>query len=297
MMRFGLKHLKPSARGLLGINGRNLELVYTHNPRGNFPNIDNKLRCKAMLASHEIPTPLTYRVITGPRTLRGWEDDVSEVSAFVIKPARGFGGGGIMVLNRCESGWSVSSGEMLSSSDIEFHVKQILNGAFSIDNISDIAFFEEKLENHPAIEALINPEAGGVADIRIIYQFNRPVMAMLRLPTKESDGKANLHQGGLGVGIDIDSGMTTGGCQRNDVITHHPETGIALSGHQMPDWRKLLDFGARIAEVVQLGYIGVDFVIDPRRGPLVLEVNARPGLNIQIANQCGLRGRVQWSYE
>ncbi|HSN51358.1 MAG TPA: sugar-transfer associated ATP-grasp domain-containing protein, partial [Woeseiaceae bacterium] len=41
-----------------------------------------------------------------------------------------------------------------------------------------------------------------------------------------------------------------------------------------------------------LGYLGVDMVIDADRGPLMLEMNARPGLNIQIANRTGLSTRI-----
>jgi len=37
----------------------------------------------------------------------------------------------------------------------------------------------------------------------------------------------------------------------------------------------------------------VDIVLDHKDGPKVLEINARPGLNIQIANQAGLRPRLE----
>lgn len=42
-----------------------------------------------------------------------------------------------------------------------------------------------------------------------------------------------------------------------------------------------------------LGYIGVDIVLDRDLGPLVLELNARPGLSIQLANKIGLLPRLQ----
>ena len=42
-----------------------------------------------------------------------------------------------------------------------------------------------------------------------------------------------------------------------------------------------------------LGYLRVDMVIDNDRGPLILEMNARPGLSIQIANCTGLSNRVR----
>jgi hypothetical protein len=42
-----------------------------------------------------------------------------------------------------------------------------------------------------------------------------------------------------------------------------------------------------------LGYIGCDLVLDRKLGPLILELNARPGLAIQIANGAGLSLRLQ----
>jgi predicted ATP-grasp superfamily ATP-dependent carboligase len=49
----------------------------------------------------------------------------------------------------------------------------------------------------------------------------------------------------------------------------------------------------QVAAAVGLGYLGVDIVLDPRRGPLLLEANARPGLAIQHANAAGLVPRLQ----
>jgi len=43
----------------------------------------------------------------------------------------------------------------------------------------------------------------GLPDIRVIAYNMVPVMAMMRIPTKESGGKANIHGGACAVGIDI----------------------------------------------------------------------------------------------
>jgi hypothetical protein len=42
-----------------------------------------------------------------------------------------------------------------------------------------------------------------------------------------------------------------------------------------------------------LGYAGVDIVIHPEKGPMVLELNAQPGLQIQLANMEGLKKRLE----
>lgn len=291
-MREKLRNLFPSRCGVVGINSRNLDLLYTHNPRRNFPNVDDKLRCKTMLSSAGIPTPETLHVVTGPATLRQWSSRLGGYDDFVIKPTNGFGGNGIMVVKRSGDRYA-ASGEVMSVEDIDFHLKQILNGSYSLDNTSDSAFFERKVTNHEGIQAFIPEGISGVADIRIIYQLDQPVMAMLRLPTKESDGKANLHQGGIGVGIDVETGLTLHGCYRNSIIERHQETDEPLAGRTVPFFHDMVAAGSAISDIVGLGYIGVDFVCDKTFGPLVLEVNARPGLNIQIANQAGLRNRLR----
>jgi D-alanine-D-alanine ligase-like ATP-grasp enzyme len=45
--------------------------------------------------------------------------------------------------------------------------------------------------------------------------------------------------------------------------------------------------------MTKLGYLGVDIVLDRDKGPLLLELNARPGLSIQIANGAGLVPRLE----
>jgi alpha-L-glutamate ligase-like protein len=118
-------------------------------------------------------------------------------------------------------------------------------------------------------------------------------MSMMRLPTHLSNGKANLHQGAIGVGIDIATGITTTGVWFNDIITEHPDTGIEITGIKIPNWENLLNLAARCYQLTGLGYQGIDIVIDRDKGPMLLELNARPGLNIQIANCAGLLPRLK----
>ncbi len=291
MLKDRLTNWLPSRKGVLGINARNLDLIYTHNERRFFPNVDDKLRCKELLSKAGIPTPRTYHEVIDPRSLARWEVVVREFPNFVIKPNTGYGGNGIKLVKRTESGYQ-SSGEEWTAEDVSFHVLQILNGAFSLDNVADTCYFEETVVNHPELRPFIPEGIEGVGDIRLIYKLDRCIMAMCRLPTKESDGKANLHQGGIGVGIDIATGLSLDGVHHNDIIRHHPESSAPLAGQPIPYFMEMLEIGSRVSEIVGLGYIGVDFVCDAVQGPLILEVNARPGLNIQLANQAGLRKRL-----
>ena len=118
-------------------------------------------------------------------------------------------------------------------------------------------------------------------------------MAMLRLGTLKSEGKANLHQGGIGVGIDLKSGKSLGAVQHNRPITHHPDSGASLDDIRIPEWQSLLALACRCFDATKLGYLGCDIVMDAESGPLLLEMNARPGLAIQIANDCGLEPRLR----
>jgi alpha-L-glutamate ligase-like protein len=131
-----------------------------------------------------------------------------------------------------------------------------------------------------------------VPDVRIIIFKGVPVMAMVRLPTRMSDGKANLHRGCIGAGIDISTGRTLTAVWRNSIVTVHPDTGNPVSGVEIPQWARLLEIAAGAYEMTNLGYQGIDLVLDRERGPLLLELNARPGLNIQIANREGLQTRL-----
>ena len=133
----------------------------------------------------------------------------------------------------------------------------------------------------------------GVPDIRVLVYQGYPVMAMVRLPTRRSRGKANLHQGAVGVGIRIATGRTLVGVLGNDVVHEHPDTGEPIGRlDEIPQWDQCLALAARCYELTGLGYLGADIVLDRYRGPMILELNARPGLNIQIANRTGLQNRL-----
>ena len=129
-------------------------------------------------------------------------------------------------------------------------------------------------------------------DIRVVVYRGYPAMAMVRLPTRASDGKANLHQGAVGAGVDMSSGETLTGVLDNEIVDEHPDTGALVTGLMIPQWDFILQTSARGYEVTGLGYLGVDMVVDADKGPMILEMNARPGLNIQIANCTGLTTRI-----
>lgn len=272
--------------GLLGMNRRNADYILKQNPRRLYPLVDDKLKTKQILELHEIPTPELYFTIGHNFELQKLED-LKRYHEFVIKPARGAEGRGIVVIqDRTDAGWKKSSGEVLKREDIDYHVLNILAGLYSLGGVDDQAFVEYCVKSHHVFRQVA---FRGVPDIRVILYRGVPVMSMLRLPTRESDGKANLHQGAVGAGVDLVKGMTRGGVHHNHLVDRHPDTGAIIGGLRIPFWEDILGIAARTYDVFKLGYFGVDFVIDHILGPLILELNARPGLNIQMANRQGLQ--------
>lgn len=277
--------------GILGINQRNADYILRYNPRRLFPVVDDKLLTKQLAQTKDIPVPTLYAVIDTEHDIRKLPQILASHEELVIKPARGSGGEGIIVIKgRKKEFYQTVSNQLLSQAQIEEHISDILSGLYSLNGQEDKVIFEYKVNFDTVFDEV---SYQGVPDIRTIIFKGYPVMAMLRLPTQESNGKANLHQGGIGVGIDLLTGSTTYGLHHNKRIIEHPDTGYPVPGLIIPHWQKILELSAKCYDVTGLGYIGVDIVLDKTLGPLLLELNARPGLNIQMANRAGLLPRLR----
>jgi len=284
---------------ILGMNARNLRFLRPYNRRRAVRIADDKLLTKQVLDQHGIPNQKMFAVITRSHDLKGfrWE---KLPSSFVIKPTRGFAGGGIVVIRHKKK---LPKGEELTYiaadksewpiSKLNDHIRDILDGRFSLTSSPDLAFIEERIKLHPAFETYTYR---GIPDVRIIV-FNRvPIMAAVRLPTAKSKGKANITIGAAYVGIDLASGAATNAIlkkPRRRFITHHPDTGADLLQMKVPYWDEILDIAVRSGEASGLRMIGVDIALDRDKGPVVMELNARPGLEIQVANLAPLGSRLE----
>lgn len=279
------------ARGILGMNQRNALYVGPLNARRAYPTVDNKRLTKLLAARHGIPTPESYGVIESHSHLRDLPRLVAGRPEFVVKPARGAAGNGIVLIaSHTPERLTKPSGETLTWEDLSYHVASIISGVYSLEGLEDQALIEAFIRADPVFEAV---SYRGVPDIRVIVCRGVPVMAMVRLPTRQSDGRANLHQGAIGAGIALASGVTVRAVQGRTVVTHHPDTHHPVAGIRVPHWERILELAALGHDMTGLGYLGADLVIDEARGPVLLELNARPGLAIQLANQDGLRGRLR----
>lgn len=276
------------------MNARNLKYVRQYNKKKAKQLVDEKIRSKRVLKKGHLPVPGLIAKIHNLEELENF-DWTKIPSSFALKPNRGFGGEGIVVVFGRKKGrpdaWVKSDGSVVTIEDLKNHIRNIIDGSFSLANTPDIAFFEERL----TLLKLFKPYSfKGIPDIRVIVFNKIPVMAMLRLPTKESKGKANLHQGAIGVGIDLATGVTTTAITGiGNYVEYVPGTRLLLSGIRIPYWKDILTMAVKAQEISGLGYLGADVAIDRERGPVFLELNARPGLSIQIANQAGLRERLE----
>ncbi len=279
-----------AGHGILGMNRRNVGYIGRYNDRANYPLVDNKLTTKHLAEEMGLAVPRLIDVVETQHEIEEVAETLEGMDEFVAKPAQGSGGKGILVVTgKKEEGYQKASGVVVSLNDVKRHLTNTLSGLHSLGGRNDIAFFEELVNVTPT---LADYSHQGVPDIRLIAFQGFPVMGMLRLATRSSDGKANLHQGAIGVGLDIGTGRAIQAVQYDRIVTHHPDTGLDLSDISIPHWHDLLMLAARSFEATELGYLGCDIVIDRDRGPLILELNARPGLSIQIANNAGLLPRL-----
>jgi alpha-L-glutamate ligase-like protein len=266
-------------------------IIKKYNPQ-NLMEISDKVEQKLKLAKAGVPIPATYLIIDGDtsieafgRWLKKWD------KGFALKPSKGHGGNGVLVVDRKVGGVYIrTTGRTIEAPQILSHAGDIVSGAFS-DGETDRAIVEERIVLSRRLRELMTE---GLIDIRVVVFRGFPIMAMTRLPTKRSEGRANIHQGALAAGISISEGRITNATSARRTVRKHPNTGKDLIGFGFGDWDAILEAASAAALAMEMGYVGVDLTVDANRGVLVIEVNKRPGLEIQNANNAGLLRRIRF---
>ena len=280
------------ASSILGQNARN-HLFLSSNKKEGKRIANSKLLTKKVLKKWGLPTPVVLAVLRTDKKVNdfAWENLPNN---FVLKPSRGYGGEGVVIIKKkakWAGEWYLMDNSIINTQDLKFHALEILSGRFRLHNVPDTAFIEERIKIQKIFSRYVYH---GAPDIRVLVFNKVPVAAMLRLPTKESEGKSNLHQGAIGAGIDLATGITTHGIMNGQFIKYIPETKRKINGLKIPHWNEILKLAVKVQEAIpSLGFLGVDIILDKDRGPMILELNARPGLEIQSANMAPLRKRLE----
>ncbi len=259
---------------------------------------DSKFKTKKILMKSGVSVPNLITRFKNEDDLAKfrWEDLEGN---FVVKPESGYGGEGILIIRKrgkYAGDWQKMNGQTITTQDLKLQCQEILAGRYSLHAMPDTVLVEERIKIHPLFLALTRV---GTPDIRVIVYNNVPVMAMFRIPTERSGGRANLHQGAIGLGIDLATGITTFGVENGDnpiyrIYDFNKKKRIKVNGIKIPFWREILETAIKCQKAIpSLGFMGVDVVLDKEKGPEVLEINARPGLSIQLCNMAGLRARLE----
>ncbi len=258
---------------------------------------DSKFKTKRRLAKAGVAVPKLIARFRDNEELTAFDWNQVVIN-FVIKPVTGYGGDGILIFRKKvgEDKYQLMNGKVMTLEEIIQHCQEILQGKYSLHSSRDHVIIEERIKIHPMFLSLTK---AGTPDVRVVVANKVPVMAMLRIPTEKSGGKANLQQGAYGLGIDLATGITTFGIEgKGDEVKRIYDFGkkknIKVNGIKIPFWKEILETSVKSqAAIPELGFLGVDVVLDKDEGPKVLEVNARPGLSIQICNKAGLKRRIE----
>ena len=119
---FGIAR-KLHEAGVLGLNERNAEFIMRLNPRRLYPRVDDKALTKRLALDAGMPVPDLYGVIDNQGDVRRFARIVADHDSFVIKPAEGSGGNGILVIagrsKRKRDSFRLASGVLITEAEID----------------------------------------------------------------------------------------------------------------------------------------------------------------------------------
>ena len=278
-----------SRKDILTMNDRNFTYVSQNNIEA-MQLADDKLATKNLMIKNNIPTPDLYFVFNNRNDLVNY--DFSKIpNDFVLKPNAGLWGDWIIVVieKKVDNTFLTAGWKILTVADIKNHIIETLEWGFSINGGSDICLMEKRLILHPMFHDICYK---WIPDIRVIVYKWIPVMSMVRLPTKMSDWKANLHLGWVWAGIDIVTWITNNAVMLWKQVTINLDTWNSVTNVKIPHWDKVLEIAIKAQEFSGISYLWADVVIDEVLWPVILELNARPWLAIQISNMEPLKKRL-----
>ena len=128
----------------MGMNRRNFKFISKYNDRRLYPLVDDKVQTKTLAQRHGITTPHLIGVIEHQYEVKDLLKIIGANKDFVIKPAHGSGGKGVLVIKSfSEDCFVKASGETLTFHDVYKHISNILSGLYSLGGQYDVAVIEE----------------------------------------------------------------------------------------------------------------------------------------------------------
>lgn len=207
-----------------------------------------------------------------------------------VKPCRGRGGRGAERWDQLDLGMYASpAGERLSGKDLLARlVSRSRRSALLI---------QPRLVAHAHLQEI---SAGALPTLRVLTclnEGNEPevVAAMLRTSYGKYKTVDNLHAGGIGALIDLESGALSkssnlGSDARLGWFSTHPDTGAKIEGRIVPHWTEAkVSAAAAHRHFADRVVVGWDIAI-LQDGPIFIEGNGNPDLDIlQRFMDVGLR--------
>ena len=215
------------------------------------------------------------------RTRDDWQEFINMAlpSEFIVKPARGAYGAGVMCFLR------TSEEEFIDAASRDaYKAKDIYNRMFSYSH--DNAFvIQERLMNHPELIRLSGTEylqtlrvltfVDRNGQCRILHAHLKPIVGQ-NIIDNQHWGK----NGNLAAQISLDSGTLKPAVKITPKVSgiktvfSHPKTGVSFEGFHVPLWDDVCILAKEASlKFLPLRTIGWDIAVTPK-GPYVLEGNA-----------------------
>ena len=275
---------------LLGLNARVLDYIKEYNDSTAKKMADSKIKTKEFLSAKWVSVVDTLLVVSNLKELEKINLDDLKLP-FVVKPNAWFWGKWILIIDKKDASWNfvLNNWDVMTKKELLSHFQFILEWFFSLSWNRDKVIIEKKVILDSSIELLWK---FWLPDLRVIVFNMVPVMAMFRIPTAESKWKANLHAWACWVWVDIATWKLTYITYKWKNVKSVPWIWD-VRWIELPNWEKVLETAVKVQQITKIWFLGCDIVLDKQDWPLLLEMNIRPGLSVQLANLAPLKTRLK----
>jgi hypothetical protein len=259
--------------------------------------VDSIVSDKAAFADHfrdhGIPAVPTLALFHSGAMTSDCADDAFRADLFV-KPLVGKGGRGGQRWDYC------GSDEYRSSQGLVLRRRELF-ARWLNKSVRKPLLVQPRILNHIALRSLNNGALSTIRLLTCLDEDDRPELigAIMRMAIGKNVVVDNAHAGGIAAAVNLETGTLgpasdLGMSARLGWLNEHPTTHARIEGVTLPCWPSVRKLVARAHSTIPGAVVlGWDVAITPD-GPLLIEANGGPGLEImQRANRQGFsRGRL-----